>query len=234
MTATFIGVGIARRRSSATLASGMRSMSARPHDGHCHVAAAGVDAPLRLFPPAAGRAVADRAVVHADADGRALVLRAPGDLAHAVLVVDVARIEAQLVDLRVERHEREPVVEVDIGDDREDAAADDLLERLAGALIRHGNASDLAADLLQALDLADRGVDVVRERRAHRLHRDRRAVADGRSADPHALRLPPGTRTDAVLRQIQIDAHRAHSIKCTVERPSRTRDFLTRWRPYSS
>ena len=34
ITATFIGVGSARRRSSATFASGMRSMSARPHEGH--------------------------------------------------------------------------------------------------------------------------------------------------------------------------------------------------------
>src|SRR6266478_1987703 len=70
-----------------------------------------VDHALRLVAHVAGLAVADRAVVPADADGRALALRALHHLAHPVLVVDVARVQAQLVDLRVERHEREPVVE---------------------------------------------------------------------------------------------------------------------------
>src|SRR6266550_3337267 len=146
-----------------------------------------IDHPLGLVADIAGLAITDGAVVHADADGGSLRLRAAHDLAHAVLVVDVSRVETELVDLRVERHEREPVVEVDVGDDREDRAAHDLLEGLAGALVGHGHASDLAAALLELLDLTDGGVDVVRERGAHGLHRHRSPIADRRAAHPDAL-----------------------------------------------
>src|SRR5439155_393220 len=65
-----------------------------------------VDHALRLVAQVARLAVTDRAVVHADTDRRPLLLRLLGDLAHAVLVVDVPGVETQLVDLRVERHER--------------------------------------------------------------------------------------------------------------------------------
>jgi hypothetical protein len=149
-------------------------------------------------------------VVHADPDRRPLFLRALDDLADPVLVVDVARIEAQLVDVRVERHEREPVVEVDVRDDRQDRPANDLLERLAAALVRHGHARDLAAGFLQELDLPDRRVDVVGERRAHRLDRDGSAVADGGTAHPDALRLTSRARGGAVLGKVEIDVHGAH------------------------
>src|SRR6185295_216363 len=126
-----------------------------------------VDHALRLVAYVARLTVADRAVVHADADRGSLDLRPLHHLAHAVLVVDVPRIETELVHLRVKGHERELVVEVDVRDDRENAAADDLFEGLAGTLVRHRNAGDLAADLLKSLDLADRRVDVVREGGAH-------------------------------------------------------------------
>src|SRR5439155_25322113 len=76
-----------------------------------------VDHALRLVPQVARLAVTDRAVVHADTDRRPLLLRLLGDLAHAVLVVDVPGVETQLVDLRLERHERQAVVEVDVRDD---------------------------------------------------------------------------------------------------------------------
>jgi len=147
-----------------------------------------VDHPLGFVANIPGLSVADRAVVHTDANRRLLLLGPLHDLAHPVLVVDVPGVETQLVDLRVERHEGELVIEVDVGDDRQDRAANDLFQSLAGALVRNGDARDLAAGLLQELDLADGRVDIVGEGRAHRLHRDGSAVADRRAADPDEAR----------------------------------------------
>src|SRR5687767_13131261 len=176
-----------------------------------------VDHALSLVAQLPGPAVADGAVVHADADRRLLVLRALHHLADAVLVVQVARVQAELVDAGVQRHECQAVVEVDVRDDRQDRPANELLQRLPGALVRDGHARDLAAGFLELLDLADRRVEVVGERRAHRLHRDGRAVADGRAAHPDALARPPRARADAVLREVEVDAHRgqAHAYKGT-------------------
>src|SRR5207302_650226 len=106
MTATFIGVGSARKRSSATFASGMRSICG-DHHGHLErfdgdddvvevevledldLAEREIDHPLRLVADVARLPVADRTVVDADADRRSLLLRFLHDLAHAVFVVDV-------------------------------------------------------------------------------------------------------------------------------------------------
>src|SRR2546428_12955588 len=93
---------------------------------------------------------------------------------------------------------------MDVRDDRQDRATNDLLEGLAGALVGHGDASDLAAAFLELLDLPDRRVNVVRQGRAHRLDRDRRAAADRRAAPPAAPGLAAGRWLGAVPGRVQI------------------------------
>ena len=52
-----------------------------------------------------------------------------------------------------------------------------------GVLVGAGDAHDVGAGLLEALDLGDRRLDVVGQRVGHRLHGDRRIAADGDLAD---------------------------------------------------
>src|SRR5439155_23773001 len=179
------------------------------------------DHALRVVAQVARHLVRDGAEVHPDADRGPLLLRALHDLADAVLVVDVARVQAELVDLRVERHERQLVVEMDVRDDRQDAPPDQLFEGLAGAAVWDRDAHDLAAGLLQAFDLPDRGLDVVGERGAHGLDGDRSAVADRDPTDPDALARPADARSDAVLRKIEIDVHGSLHSRLRVAAPGR-------------
>ena len=59
----------------------------------------------------------------------------------------------------------------------------DLGQGVRRGLIRHGEADDLAPGVMQPGDLLDGRARVRSVRVAHRLHRDRRAAADGDGAD---------------------------------------------------
>ena len=68
------------------------------------------------------------------------------------------------------------------------ASAHDRRQRVGVGQARHGDAHDLAAGVAQTGDLRERGVDVVRLGRRHRLHGDRRTATDRDAAD-HDLPL---------------------------------------------
>ena len=119
-----------------------------------------------------------RAVIDADADRHALRLREPDDFLHLRPLADVAGIEAQFRDARIERGNRHLIMEVDIRDDRHGRARDDLRHHRRRFLVRHGDADDLAAVRGEIVNLLDRRLLVARVRRAHRLDDDRRAAAD--------------------------------------------------------
>ena len=105
-------------------------------------------------------------------------LRRGDDLDHLVTVRDVAGVEAQAVDARLDRHEGEGVVVVDVGDDRQRRALDDVPQRQGSLAIGHRRAHDLAARLLQLVDLSQRRLDVAGVGLGHRLHGDGRGSPD--------------------------------------------------------
>ena len=124
-----------------------------------------------------------RAGVHADAHRRAGELRARDDLGDLVRAADVARVQADAVRAGVDRLQRERVVEVDVGDDRDRRLHDDRLERLDVAVARHGDADDVGARLGDLVDLVHRRLQVGGLGLRHRLHGDGGAAADGDAAD---------------------------------------------------
>ena len=65
----------------------------------------------------------ERAGIDADADRNAAVLRGREHLMDAVLAPDVAGVDAHLGDAGLDGLEREHVIEMDIGDDRDRATA---------------------------------------------------------------------------------------------------------------
>ena len=62
----------------------------------------------------------------------------------------------------------------------------------AAALVRHGDADDVAAGFLELVELCDGGVDVLGDRGAHRLDGDRRVAADLDIANEYGLGLASG------------------------------------------
>ena len=122
--------------------------------------------------------------VDADTHRAAMVLGRLHHLAHARRRADIAGIDAQARRACFGRLNGAAVVEMDIGDDRHADGADDRLQRLGRVLVRHRDAHDIGARLLQCPDLPDRRRRVGGDRVGHRLDADRRVAADLDGADP--------------------------------------------------
>ena len=108
-----------------------------------------------------------------------------GDLGDLVRPADVAGVEPHAVRAGVDRLERERVVEVDVGDDRDRRLAHDRLQRLDVLVARHGDAHEVGPGVGDAADLVHRGREVRRLGLRHRLDDDGRPAADLDAADLH-------------------------------------------------
>src|SRR6266508_6755987 len=149
-----------------------------------------------------------RAGVHADPDRGAVVLRGLRDLLDLVVeLADVARVHAYGGAAGLDRGEHVLRLEVDVGVHRDLRVPRDLRQRVRVVLGRAGHPDDVAAGRGELRDLLQGGVDVRRQRRRHRLHRDRRVAADQHLADldlaglaarcQHRRRQRGDTRVDA-------------------------------------
>ena len=121
--------------------------------------------------------------IDADPHRDALVLRLPEDLLEAIHAADVARVDADLVDRMIEGGEGHLVVEMDVADERYLDPPPDLAENRGVFRLRHRDANQLAAGLLEPMDLGDGGLELMRIGRGHRLDDDRIVAADGHAAD---------------------------------------------------
>ena len=139
--------------------------------------------------------------VHADPHRGPGGAGAVGDLGDLVGPADVARVQADAVCAGVDGLERERVVEVDVGDDRDRALAHDRPERLDVLVARHGDAHDVGARVGHLADLVHRGREVRGLRLGHRLDDDGRAPADLDAPHVHvSLRSHVGPVYEATAR----------------------------------
>jgi hypothetical protein len=97
------------------------------------------------------------------------------------------------VDTGVERLERQGVLEVDIGDQRNRGVGNDVRQRGGGHPVRHGQTDDFATGIGQLLDLAKGGLRIARVAGGHRLHDDRVVTADLDTAQIEHTRLATGS-----------------------------------------
>src|SRR5206468_4139283 len=88
----------------------------------------------------------ERARVDADANRDLLLLGDVHDLLHELLAADVPGVEAQAVDSLLQRDQRQLVVEVDVGHERDADLPLDLAELLGGLTDGHRAADDVATD----------------------------------------------------------------------------------------
>ena len=127
--------------------------------------------------------------------GHAAVAGLGGDGLDVLGPADVAGVEAQAVHAGLHRGERHPVLVVDVGDDRDRRAGHDLGQALGRLGLVAGAAHDVAAGRGEGVDLLQRALDVGRLGDRHRLHRDRRAAADGDLADVDLAGRAPALAT---------------------------------------
>ncbi len=96
---------------------------------------------------------------------------------HLVRAADVAGIDADFVRTVLHGGDGHLVVEMDVSHQRDMNLAFDLGQRPGGLPVRHRTADDLAARLLQPVDLRHGGLDVLGPGIRHGLDQDRAAAA---------------------------------------------------------
>ncbi len=110
---------------------------------------------------------------------------------------DVAGIQPQAVHAGIEGSQRHLVLVVDVGDDRNRRAGDDLGQTLGRREVVARAPHDVGAGGGKRVDLGEGAVDIGRLGGGHRLHGDGRTATDGNRTD-HDLagRAPRESRDD--------------------------------------
>ena len=131
-----------------------------------------------------------RATVHPDPQRNVPLTHCLHDFLDLPPSADVAGVDPDAIhDLR--RFERQPVIEMNVGDQRDRDLGSDGRERRGGFRRIHRDANNLAADLLKFVDLSDRGLYVGSVGRRHGLDDDRRAATDRHPPHANLFRLAP-------------------------------------------
>ena len=155
------------------------------------------------------------AAVDADADGDIFLLAGIHDRLHAVIVADVARVDADLIHAHVGAGDGSLVVEVDVRHDGDIHGVLDSLDALGVCRAGTGHAQDLTACRFAALCLRHIALDVLHRDVQHGLHGNGILAADGHIADLHfTFQLPHGFTSFKLLRS------RAGRCHCTLQRAS--------------
>ena len=153
--------------------------------------------------------------VDADADRDILLLAGLHDGFHAVIVADVARVDADLIHTHICTSQCSLVVKVDICHDGDVHCVFDGLDALCICRAGAGHPQDLTARRLAALGLCHIALDVLHRDVQHGLHGNGVFAADGHIADLHfSFQLPHGFTPFKLLRS------RAGRCHCTLQRAS--------------
>jgi len=126
--------------------------------------------------------------VDADADRNPAITGSIHHCAHTVFATDVARVDAQAIDAQFGHAQSDPVVEVDVGNQRHLDQLLDAAEGFGGIHIRYGNPHDVDAGGFQTVDLGDGGSDIVGVAVGHALYRDGGVATHRHRADPDLAR----------------------------------------------
>ena len=124
-----------------------------------------------------------RAGVDPDTDRHSAVLGLTGNRFDLVFLADIAGVEPKPLDTRLECGQGEPVLVVDVGDDRDRRSGDDLGQALCRLYLIASDADDVGAGPRQRIHLGQGAVDVGGLRGGHRLNRDGRIAPDSDVSD---------------------------------------------------
>ena len=125
----------------------------------------------------------ETAAVDADADGDILLLAGLNDSFHTVVVADVARVDADLIDTDIGASQSCLIVKVDIRHDGDIHRVFDGLDALCVGCAGAGHTEDLTACRLAAFCLRNVALDILDRNIQHGLHGDGIVAADGNIAN---------------------------------------------------
>ena len=133
------------------------------------------------------------ATVDADADGDILLLAGLHDGFHAVIVADVARVDANFIHAHIGTGQRSLVIKMDVRHDGDIDGILDGFDALGIGGTGAGHPQDLAACCLTPLGLGHVALNILHRDVQHGLHGDGVLAADGHIADLHfSFQLPHG------------------------------------------
>ncbi len=101
----------------------------------------------------------------------------------------VSRVQSQTLDTGLHGGEGQPVLIVNVSDDRNGAAGDDLGEALGRLDVVAGDANDICTRTRQGVDLGEGSIYVGSLGSGHRLDRDWSAATNGNITDVELARL---------------------------------------------
>ncbi len=130
------------------------------------------------------------AFVDAHADGDAGVAACSDDLVHLPTVLDVARVQSDLVCARGHRLQGSLVVKMHVRNDRDRALSDDLREGCRVLAVRYRHPYHVTSRGRQPVDLSHCRVDVVSVRAGHGLQAHRRLTSHRHFANADFSCLP--------------------------------------------
>ena len=176
------------------------------HEPHEFGMVVGRQALLLLRPNGLVGPLHHAAFVHSDADGHAALAACGDDAIDLLAVLDVARVEPNLVDPGLDGFEGPLKMEMHVGDDRHWRLRENRRQGLGVALVRYGDPDDVAPGLGQASYLGDGGVDVVGIGAGHGLNGHRRVAPDGHAADHEFSCFPAGKHVEIVRHGVRLVA----------------------------
>ena len=124
-----------------------------------------------------------RSGVHADADGDSTVLGLSSDRLDLLWLAQVPWVQPKALDARLKRCVGHLLMKVNVGDDWDWRAGDDVRKTLRRCLLVAGAAHDVCSSCRQLVDLLESSLHVRRLRRGHRLDGNTGITADLHRAD---------------------------------------------------
>ncbi len=119
-----------------------------------------------------------RSGVDADTDRNIFITSAVHYHANTLFITDIAWVDTQAIDAVFRHLQRDTIVEVNIGNQRDINLLFDKLERFCGIHCRYRDTNNICADAFQRFDLINRRFHICGTRIGHRLYGDGRAIAD--------------------------------------------------------
>jgi hypothetical protein len=111
-----------------------------------------------------------RTTIHPDTHRTAMIAGGANDLAHTLLIANIAGVDPQAGSASFGRLNPAPVMKMDVGDNRHRALLADFMQGLCAVLVGAGYAHNVRTCLSRGVNLRQRGLYIGGQTIGHCLH----------------------------------------------------------------